>query len=222
MRDAIWIALACLGALPVSAFEPPPSRASGKPEQMGDFKWADPFSSQKIKKFTPSCEAEKTFKASEFLLDDLSVEPPLGLLPFNQALKTIFSGRPYPGSWSGIDPHGYDRNLLMMEYADVPAQVRKWIEAQDRDDGEGKGLFAVYDKPVGDAPVADTVKFSEKGAADADLEKRVVLFAPGALYDVLPLWVADKSDCEGRRPHPSDFSIFFSFTLTADPIRCPW
>jgi hypothetical protein len=208
MRNAPWIVLACLG-LPIAAKEPPPARPSGKPEKMSDFKWADPFSSQKTESFKPSCEAEKAFQASEFLLDDLSAVPPLGLSPFSEALKTIFSGRSYPGSWDGIDPHGYDRNLLMMEYADVPVKAREWIEAQDADDGEGKGLFAVYDKPADvEQPVKSTVKFSKEGGANLGIrpldKNRVVLFAPGALYDVLPLWVAETSDCEGKKEENSN------------------
>lgn len=176
-------------------------RPEGKPTLMEDFKWADPFSSSKIRKFSPSCEAEKTFHAREYLLDDLQVEPPLGLEPWGDALKKIFKGRPYPGSWDGGDPHGYDRNLLMMEYSEVPIPVREWIEEQERTDGEGKGLFAVYEKPKDSQhKIQNVVKFPTKGMTPALRpldKKKVVLFAPGALYDLLPLWVAEKSDCKG-------------------------
>ncbi|OIW29284.1 hypothetical protein CONLIGDRAFT_413808 [Coniochaeta ligniaria NRRL 30616] len=175
-------------------------RPEGKPTKMEDFKWADPFSSSKIRKFTPSCDAEKTFHAREYLLDDLQLEPPLGLEPWAEALKKIFKGRPYPGSWDGWDPHGYDRNLLMMEYSEVPIPVREWIEEQERTDGEGRGLFAVYEKPKDSHhKIHNVVKFPTKGMTPALRpldKKKVLLFAPGALYDLLPLWVAESSDCK--------------------------
>lgn len=176
-------------------------RPEGKPAKMEDFQWADPFSSSKIRKFTAACDAEKTFHAREYLLDDLSEKPPMGLLPWHEALKKIFAGRAYPGSWDGWDPHGYDRNLLMMEYSDVPIPVREWIEEQERTDGKGKGLFAVYEKPKDSEHLIQNVaKFPTKGMTPALRpldKKKIVLFAPGAIYDLLPLWVAEGSDCKG-------------------------
>jgi hypothetical protein len=180
----------------------PNPRPAGKPAKLESFKWADPFSSRKMKRFAPSCSTEKSFSAKEFLLDDLSEKPPLGLAPWSEALKKIFKGRAYPGSWDGIDPHGYDRNLLMMEYSDVPIKVRQWIEHEERSDGEGKGLFAVYSKPQDDGDeIRNVVKFPTEGMAEGLRpldKKRIVLFAPGALYDILPLWVAESSSCEGK------------------------
>ena len=214
MKTKSWIALACLLSA-VQAMGPaaPPERPSGRPAKMEDFKWADPWAQRKIKRFTPTCEAEDTFDAHEFLLDDLSEAPPLGLKPYGSALKKIFKGRPYPGSWNGIDPHGYDRNLLKMEYADVPVKVREWIEDQEIQDGPGKGLFAVYNKPTSDdEEVADTVAFTkpvETALRPLDA-KKVVIFAPGAVYDILPLWVAQDSPCPGTQTslaHPLTLCI---------------
>ncbi|KAK3349783.1 hypothetical protein B0T25DRAFT_249297 [Lasiosphaeria hispida] len=201
MRFEAWVAAACL-ATAASAMGPAvpgkPPRPAGKPEKMKDWKWADPFTSSRIRRFDAACEAEQTFHAREFLLDDLSEAPPLGLSPFLDALKKVFSAREYPGSWDGIDPHGYDRNLLQMEYSEVPIKVREWIEEQERSEGEGRGLFAVYEKPVEGQTVSKTVKVSESPVAAALRpldKKKVVIFAPGALYEVLPLWVAEGSDC---------------------------
>ncbi|KAK0707883.1 hypothetical protein B0H67DRAFT_588843 [Lasiosphaeris hirsuta] len=201
MRLEAWVAAACLAAA-ASAMGPAspgkPARPAGKPEKMKNWKWADPFTSSQIRQFDAACDAEQTFHAREFLLDDLSVAPPLGLSPFLDALKKVFSAREYPGSWDGIDPHGYDRNLLQMEYAEVPIKVREWIEEQERSEGEGRGLFAVYEKPLEGQTVSETVKVSESPVAAALRpldKKKVVIFAPGALYEVLPLWVAEGSDC---------------------------
>ncbi|KAK3682821.1 hypothetical protein B0T22DRAFT_539808 [Podospora appendiculata] len=180
---------------------PQAARPAGKPAPTENWKWAStsPFQSAALKtKFAPwSCAAEQTFRAREFLLDDLSELPPLGIKPFREALKLVFADRHYPGSWDGIDPHGYDRDLLVMDYAQVPRRVRAWIEEQERSEGKGKGLFAVYEKPVGEAEPTGTVNFNDEEEDEdrkAD-EGRVVVFAPGALWEVLPLWVAEESAC---------------------------
>jgi len=197
---ACYIATAAAGMGPAAPGQQ--ARPEAKPAMMDNFKWADPFGSSKIRKFSPSCDAEQTFRAREYLLDDLSADPPLGLSPWADALKKIFKGRPYPGSWDGWDPHGYDRNLLMMEYSEVPVAVREWIEEQERTDGDGKGLFAVYEKPKDSQhKIQNVVKFPTKGMTPALRpldKKKVVLFAPGAVYDLLPLWVAEGSSCKGR------------------------
>ncbi len=204
MKTVSWAAMGLLISV-ASAFGPPgvPERPAGRPSKMEDFKWSDPWAARKMKKFEAACESEKTFHASEFLLDDLAADPPLGIKPFSEGLKKIFKGREYPGSWNGIDPHGYDRNLLMMDYSDVPIKVKEWIEDQEINDGEGKGLFAVYPKPADEeSQVLNTVRFTKPvPLALRPLDKkRVVLFAPGAVYDILPLWVAEGSNCEGKPP----------------------
>ncbi|KAK0615553.1 hypothetical protein B0T17DRAFT_474298, partial [Bombardia bombarda] len=179
---------------------PAAERPAGKPTKLDSWKWTDPFSSHRIKKFAPACSAEQTFHAAEYLLDDMAEAPPLGLLPYREALKKVFAHREYPGSWDGIDPHGYDRNVLMMGYADVPVKVREWIEEQERSDGAGRGLFAVYDRPTGEGDaVKKTVRVPAEPIAPALRpldKKKVVIFAPGALYEVLPLWVAETSECQ--------------------------
>ncbi|KAF3760902.1 hypothetical protein M406DRAFT_222572, partial [Cryphonectria parasitica EP155] len=164
-------------------------------EKLEDFPWANPFGTPELKQFDAACDATKTFPAAEFQLHDLSTPEPLGLLPYNEVLKGFFGGRPYPGAWSGIDAHGYERILLKMEYAQVPRKVREWIEEQERTEGPGKGLFAVFDTPG----KAETVE-SLADLVGYDLRsldgKRVVIFAPGAVYENLPLWVAEDSECE--------------------------
>jgi len=166
---------------------------------MRDFKWTNPFEHKDIDHFRPLCGAERTFHAREYLLDDISEEAPRGLAAYQTALKAVFNSRQYPGSWDGIDPHGYDRNLLQMEYTDVPVKVREWIEEQERSNGEGKGLFAVFKKPPAGAHAVTTVKVPEVSTPPelrADDKEKTVLFAPGAIYSTVPLWVADDSECQ--------------------------
>ena len=204
MKTNSWLLAAscCFSAASAAFGPPPPSRPDGKPAKMEDFSWSDPFATQRMKKLTPICAVEKTFEAKEYLLDDLQDKPPKGLRPWQEGLKKIFKGRDYPGSWDGIDPHGYDRNLLLMEYSQVPIKVREWIEEQERSDGDGKGLFAVYEKPKDDKQsIQNVVRFpgAEMAAGLRPLDqKKIVIFAPGALYGILPLWAAEASDCKGK------------------------
>lgn len=161
------------------------------PTKLDNFTWRDPFSSPKIHQFDAACENTRTFSASEFQLHDLSEPEPLGLFPFRNKLLAAFGSREYPGGWDGMDAHGYERNLLKMDYKDVPVQVREWAEGQERSEGPGKGLFAVLDKST-EGETADTK------ASESSLEEdKIVLFAPGALYETLPLWLAQDSACEG-------------------------
>lgn len=216
MKLEAWLAAAILASRaaavgPAGPLTPP--RLKGKPEKMASWRWPNPFASPDYlgDKFAAACSAKRTFGATEYVLDDLALEPPLGLLQFRDALKDVFSAREYPGSWDGVDPHGYDRVLLMMDYDDVPLRVREWVEEQERRDGEGKGLFAVYARPApgtraaGTVPVPDRVPVSEEWRVKD--ERRVVIFAPGAVHEVLPLWVAEGSDCEG------EIRFMFSFLL---------
>ncbi|KAL2262008.1 hypothetical protein VTK26DRAFT_2777 [Humicola hyalothermophila] len=240
---------------PASPHSPP--RLKGAPAPVPGWKWKpNPFDSPLLArhgddgsddggaadaKFTPTCSATAVFKARQYTLDDLSEAPPRGLLPYRDALKSVFSAREYPGSWDGIDPHGYDRTLLTMRYSDVPLRVREWIEEQERtgDDGDegkkkkkeekkeaeeeeeersgeekkeaeedtkakeqapGKGLYAVYKVPLAGTRVLHTVKVPKETPVSDEWrardEDRLVLFAPGALYEILPLWVAEGSKCE--------------------------
>ncbi|GJC97944.1 Phenylacetaldoxime dehydratase [Colletotrichum higginsianum IMI 349063] len=190
-----------------SAFQmgkPPVPQA--KTTMTDNFPWRNPFTAETAAAYAAACEAEATFPAAQHTLHDLFDAPPAGLAPWGDGLKAFFSGREYPGGWAGLDRHMYDRNLLVMRYADMPLRVREWIEGQERADGggggDGKGLFAVFDAPAavegGGLKVAERVVFPED-AADVDRAldaARVAIFAPGALYPVLPLFVAEGSDCE--------------------------
>ncbi|KAJ4395870.1 hypothetical protein N0V93_000084 [Gnomoniopsis smithogilvyi] len=177
-----------------------------EPTKLDNFTWRDPFSSPKIHQFDAACESSRTFAASEFQLHDLSAPEPQGLLPFRKQLLAVFGSRNYPGGWDGMDAHGYERNLLKMDYKDVPIQVRKWIEEQEKSEGPGKGLFAVLDKS-GKEDTTETKQESDKSPSlDED---KIVMFAPGAVYETLPLWLAQDSACEGALTDLSKYSPKF-------------
>lgn len=159
------------------------------------FRWQDPFGSHATPPgFQATCEATKTFRATQHVLTDLHKPPPLGLKPWADAIKYFFGGRPFPGSWEGVDAQGVEREIIMMEYTEVPGAVKDWIEEQ-KDDVEGnKFLFAVYNKPESEG---ESIGRQAKRDVGKD-EDKIVLFAAGSIYEILPLWVAKESGCEGE------------------------
>ncbi|WDK20862.1 hypothetical protein CGRA01v4_12151 [Colletotrichum graminicola] len=194
-----------------AAGKPPVPQA--KTTMADNFPWRDPFAATAdgSSAYAAVCEASATFPAAQYTLHDLFDKPPTGLFNYADGLKAFFSGREYPGGWAGLDRHMYDRNVLLMEYADVPPRARAWIEAQERRDGDGKGLFAVFDKPASaEDKVMERVVVPPEGEGDVDRAldgARVAIFAPGALYHVLPLFVADGSECEGERERPAQMMM---------------
>lgn len=179
-----------------------------------NFKWANPFTKDASAPagFDASCTAEWTFFGHEFQLHDLEKEEPLGLKPYAHALKNIFRDLPYPGGWDGMDPHGYERPIVKMDYISLPIPVREYIEEEQRTGGAGKDLFAVYNKIVEKGTkAARTVKPPAKDKeAIAEARKqdvnKLVLFSPGAIYDILPLFVAESSQCTGQLKNLKKYS----------------
>ncbi len=199
---ALFTTAAAAAFLPMATcISKPPPRPAGKPTKLDPeaFPWTDPFAPGGLEGagLAPTCEAGRTFRGSEFRLDDLSLPPPKGLLPYADALRRALRDKPYPGSWDGVDPHGYGRVLVRMDYPDVPRRVRAWIEAQEAD-----GLFSVFERGDGAEAAEETAKPPETarkpGEDDPADKDKIVLFAPGAIYRALPLWVAEGSDCEGK------------------------
>lgn len=112
----------------------------------------------------------------------------------------------------------------MMEYVDVPLKVKRWIEEEEWSTAaaKGKGLFAVLakaDVEKGEKVVATATSLREKKPETEEEERewregdvdRVVIFAPGAIYENAPLWVAEGSDCEGKFSSSLFLLLFFIF-----------
>lgn len=179
---------------------PPNPLDKAKSTLVEDFIWRDPFTESTAEQYTPTCEVEVTFPAEQYTLHQLWDKQPQGLWSWGQALKEFWYTKEYPGSWSGLDRHGWDRNVLLMHYDKVPALVREWIEEQDRTDSDLAHLFGIFDKPADKHQrVNDRVEVPKDGPMDRSLdEKRVILFAPAALNYILPLFAAGDSDCKGR------------------------
>ncbi len=161
-------------------------------EVVADFKWKNPFGldGSTPAGFEAACEATGTFYAREHTLRDHMTAPPKGFMPWADALKPLFGGRPFPGSWDGQDAHGTMRTILVMEYSEVPDEVKDWIEQ------EPHSLFGVYDKPDEEGATV-SVPAKPRATKEDKGDGQVMVFAAGALYEILPLWVAKGSQCEG-------------------------
>jgi hypothetical protein len=196
--ETVLHALSLMAAPAAAGFggKPPPEAKTTMSE---NFPWRDPFAEKYESLFEATCETTKTYHATQYTLHDLFEEQPRGLKPWGDGLKKFFQGRAYPGGWEGLDQHLYNRHLLKINYADIPIIVREWIETQDRTDSKHKGLYAVYDIPKdAEDKITDTVPAPKEGEVDRSKDKdKVAIFAPGALYPILPLWVADGSGCKG-------------------------
>ncbi|TLD05470.1 uncharacterized protein PgNI_09502 [Pyricularia grisea] len=179
-----------------------------------DFPWTNPYGEHETPPgFEATCTATRTFSARQHLLSELQDEEPLGLQPWANALKYFFGGRPFPGSWDGIDEHGPKRDVVLMNFTDMPEAVKKWSEAQRADkEGDGMWLYGVYHKnkpgikikgtatprPRATAGVAEDEEVDAEVARLPPDEDLVVMFAAGAVYHTLPLWVAEGSGCEAE------------------------
>jgi hypothetical protein len=163
------------------------------------FKWQKPFPEAGMAPggFKSPCINTVNFKAKQYKLSDLQKEPPDGLLPWAGEIDYILHSRMYPGSWDGANIHGDKRDVAIMEYKDVPQPVKKWIENQRQiEDAEKQTWFHVWEKKGKEPP-----KAGEEAHVSKD-EDKVLFFAPGQLYDILPLWVAEGSKCKGMsKPH---------------------
>lgn len=172
---------------------------------VSSFKWQRPFpydGSAPLNMDAP-CKADGTFHARQYRLGDLQAPS-----QWSGAVLNYLGWHPYLGSWDGIDAGGDERDLIIMEYKDVPVAVREWIDKQQRDRVSDKSkwwLYGVFEKPKKDFGKASghamapstSVAVGDDAPVIPD-EDKVLIFAPAALYDILPLWVGKGSDCEGE------------------------
>ncbi|KAK1751530.1 hypothetical protein QBC47DRAFT_434706 [Echria macrotheca] len=185
------------------------------------FRWSRPFPDDGTDPggFHVHCKAEGTFHAKMYKLSDLIEPEPLGLQPWRFGIEEFLARRGYPGSWDGVDHKDQNREIVVMEYVDVPEPVRHWIEEQQRDvfeetiengqkvmrkkRNDRKWLFGIFAKPKREnQQINDTVAPKPTDAAAVDPahdikdEDKIVVFAAGAAYEILPLWVSKGSKCE--------------------------
>jgi len=198
------------------------------------FKWSRPFPDDGTdpSNVHVNCRHAASFRAKMYKLADLPDAPPAGLAPWRDAIEGFLRNREYVGSWDGVDHKGLDRELVVMEWTDVPAEVRAWIEEQQRDVGgtnEERWLFGVFEKPkeegervLGTVRPKATAVPVEQGQEEVDKvpevadKDKIVVFPAGAIYEILPLWVAKGSGCERRTPSPSNPLLVIHLGIGAD------
>ena len=107
--------------------------------------WTASWNDSTLSPYTKSCAAKSTYNAAIYTLKQLYPD----LETFAPQLKVFYSEQLYPGSWSGIDKHGNDRELLKMDLADLPWKVREWIKKES-----SQRHYSVHDDIVFFAPGA--------------------------------------------------------------------
>ncbi|KAK0704516.1 hypothetical protein B0H67DRAFT_544912 [Lasiosphaeris hirsuta] len=194
------------------------------------FRWSRPFPDDGTDPggFHVNCKAEGRFYAKMYKLSDLWEEPPAGLAPWHDVIEDFLGHREYIGSWDGVDHKGQDREIVVMEYVDVPDPVKHWIEEQQLEDRDapnsGKWLFAVLEKPkqegqkimstVAPKPTAVPSEHDTEQVAVIPDKDKILVFPAGSVYENMPLWVSKGSRCErdlsnltNYKPQAIDHSI---------------
>jgi hypothetical protein len=176
------------------------------PRILNSFQWHAPLDKNELPPdgYEVRCHATKTFYAKQFRLDQL--KPPS---PWAFILSTYLGWHTFPGTWGGLDKGGDEREIIIMEYKDVPQAVRDWIDDEHRIKDQEKSkwwMYGVFEKPGKELEEARVVEPKPKDLTpeeqqrykDIPAEKKVLVFAAAALYENMPLWVAKGSSCEGE------------------------
>lgn len=192
------------------------------------FHWSRPFPDDGTDPggFHVHCKNSATFHAKMYKLSDLPHDPPTGLAPWHDGIEDFLGRMDFPGSWDGVDHKGQDREVVVMEWKDVPEPVRDWIKGTWVDEKPAetssqvetttgpketkkpsmkRWYFGVFEKPKAEGEkVHRWVEFGE--GKNVDEGNLMVVFAAGSVYEILPLWVARGSSCE--REFPSRVKIW--------------
>lgn len=158
-----------------------------------DFPWRDPLPADggNLNGYV-SCQSTSHFNATQYKLADLREPSPAGLAPWADVVEALFTSRFYPGGWQGVNYKGEERDVVVMGWGDVPAAAKGWVEGQLADEEMRLKRFMVVVQRAG----------TEASVEEIPVEERLLIIAPGELYNFLPLWVSDKSECEGEHPGP--------------------
>ncbi|KAI6596019.1 hypothetical protein MCOR06_002686 [Pyricularia oryzae] len=170
------------------------------------WRWEKPWphDDSPLMQFDELCRASATFPARQYKLSDLDADP--AARAYAPAVRDLATGRVYPGSWDGVNVKGPRRDVLLVDWARVPRLARGWIRAQlETEDGRSRHFFRVVEKQAekmpglgggGSGVVVEGVVDSSQSLEGSRDEHKVLITAPGELYQFLPLWVAEGSKCE--------------------------
>ncbi len=191
------------------------------------FKWQRPFPDDDTPPmgFETKCDVHIKLHAKQYKFREFDEH----LKPWAATLREFYDRRPYQGHWDGVNEGGDNRDIIMMEWREVPRLVRDWIEKQQSlgKDQDNRWTYVVLPRPkhTGDtvsasdiirAPRAASAGEPASSATPAPKVKdkdKVLFFQAGATYDILPLWVAHKSKCESKWPPDKTQPCFSSAAL---------
>lgn len=107
--------------------------------------WTATWNDTTLAPYTKSCATRSTYRGAIYKLSQLYPD----LEDFAPQLKVFYNKQLYPGSWSGIDKHGNDRELIKMDMSALPWKVREWIKTE-----RTQRHYSVHDDIVFFAPGA--------------------------------------------------------------------
>lgn len=140
-----------------------------------------------------TCTSQAYFNGTQYKVPDLQEPPPMGLQPWASIINHLLTSRFYPGSWQGVNYKGDQRDLVVMEWRDIPQHAQEWVEEQLRDEEMRLKRFLAVVRKVTDGEGIDVEDI--EGLPDGE---KLLIIAPGELYNFLPLWVSENSECEGK------------------------
>ena len=180
------------------------------------FKWQRPFPDdhETPMGFESHCNVLHQFHAKQFKFHEFHGPE---LRKWGDMLTDFYTRMPYPGHWDGVNEGGDNRDLMMMDWKDVPKHVQKWIEEQllsgKAEDNRWSYLIAPKNPDKGEEKVTKSIALAAEPTMSPgenmegqkrelvpklkDKEK-VLFFIAGAIYDILPLWVAKHAKCESE------------------------
>lgn len=120
------------------------SPSADEPTPVGQL-WTGQWKDSDLKSYTQQCHSKTTHKAQIYKLGEMYP----ALKTWAPELKVFYHRQHYPGSWEGVDVHGNDRELLKMDYDQLPFAVREWLTRNPK-----QRHFSVQDDVVFFAPGA--------------------------------------------------------------------
>ena len=177
------------------------------------FNWHRPFPDDGTPPmgFETICNVVSTMHAKQYKYREFNEH----LKPYAQVLHDFYQRRHYQGHWDGVNEGGDNRDIIMMDWKEVPKLVRGWIEEQQLNgkDQTNRWTWLVLPKvkndndvittTVGAAPLATGSPAEEPTGKREILPKlkdkeKVLFFQAGSSYDILPLFVAHQGKCESK------------------------
>jgi len=167
----------------------PPSEAASSPKAastptvpdptpVGEL-WTAKWTDETLAPYTRKCESSAIIKAEIYNLSEIYP----ALKKWAPELKIFYNKQLYPGSWDGEDKHGTGRELLKMDFEELPFAVREWLQRNPK-----QRHFNIQDDVVFFAPGAIypilplwVDEAEDEGESLAECEGEFIGFMSGAM-----------------------------------------